>query len=198
VLIFLAVLIQSFLIAETNIGADIVSRYVWRGVDYGNAVAIQPNIEVAIGTITVGAWGSWAISPGPTDASGNESDLYVSTKIGPIGLTINDYYFPAYTGSDELFNVDKHIIEVSSGVDVQSLNIQLSSNIKGDALHSTYLEVSYKALSICIGNGVYTYSKSEKFVPVSIGFTAQRDKYFASYIINPNIETSFIVFGINL
>ena len=42
-------LIQLFLVSfalskEITIGADVVSRYVWRGTDYGNAAAVQRNV----------------------------------------------------------------------------------------------------------------------------------------------------------
>ena len=88
--IMYSLLVLSMLYAEVTIGADVVSRYVWRGTDYGNAVAVQPGIETAVGPIAVGAWGSWSISPGPADASGNECDLYASTAVGPVGLTVTD------------------------------------------------------------------------------------------------------------
>ena len=64
VLIIYSLLTLSTLFAEASIGADVVSRYVWRGTDYGNAAAVQPFIETNLGPITVGAWGSWSISPG--------------------------------------------------------------------------------------------------------------------------------------
>ena len=41
------------------------------------------------------------------------------------------------------------------------------------------------------------YSTDGKFEPVSIGISASRDNYSASYIINPDQETSFLVFGVN-
>ena len=112
--ILVCIISLSALMAETTIGADVVSRYVWRGTDYGNAAAVQPTIETSVGPLTVGAWGSWSISPGPADASGNECDLYASTTVGPVGLTLTDYFFPSYTGTDELFNLE---IDFSYAID---------------------------------------------------------------------------------
>jgi hypothetical protein len=34
-------LFSSALIGQSSIGIDIYSRYVWRGTDFGNAVALQ-------------------------------------------------------------------------------------------------------------------------------------------------------------
>ena len=193
--IMYSLLVLSMLYAEVTIGADVVSRYVWRGTDYGNAVAVQPGIETAVGPIAVGAWGSWSISPGPADASGNECDLYASTAVGPVGLTVTDYFFPAYAGTDSLLNVNKHTIELSAGADVGSVSLLAAANLSGDDNNSTYLELTYGAFSLGLGNGAY--STDGEFAPVSLGISASRDNFSASYIINPDQETSFLVFGVN-
>ena len=190
-----SLLILSMLYGEVTIGADVVSRYVWRGTDYGNAAAVQPGIETAVGPVTLGAWGSWSISPGPADASGNECDLYASTTVGPVGLTLTDYFFPAYAGTDSLLNVDIHVFELSAGADVGPVSILAAANVSGDDDNSTYLELTYGAFSLGLGNGAY--STDGEFAPVSLGISASRDNFSASYIINPDQETSFLVFGVN-
>ena len=188
-------LILSMLNGEVTIGADVVSRYVWRGTDYGNAAAVQPSIETTIGPVALGAWGSWSISPGPADASGNECDLYASTTVGPVGLTLTDYFFPAYAGTDSLLNIDIHVFELSAGADVGPVSILAAANVSGDDDNSTYLELTYGVFSLGLGNGAY--STDGEFAPVSIGVSASRDNFSASYIINPDQETSFLVFGVN-
>ncbi len=188
-------LILSMLNGEVTIGADVVSRYVWRGTDYGNAAAVQPSIETTIGPVALGAWGSWSISPGPADASGNECDLYASTTVGPVGLTLTDYFFPAYAEIDSLLNLDIHVFELSAGADVGPVSILAAANVSGDDDNSTYLELTYGAFSLGLGNGAY--STDGEFAPVSLGISASRDNFSASYIINPDQETSFLVFGVN-
>ena len=188
-------LILSMLNGEVTIGADVVSRYVWRGTDYGNAAAVQPSIETTIGPVALGAWGSWSISPGPADASGNECDLYASTTVGPVSLTLKDYFFPAYAGTDSLLNLDIHVFELSAGADVGPVSILAAANVSGDDDNSTYLELTYGAFSLGLGNGAY--STDGEFAPVSLGISASRDNFSASYIINPDQETSFLVFGVN-
>ncbi len=189
-------LMLSSIFANTEISVDIVSRYVWRGQDYGNAAAVQPNVQKNIGSFSLGAWGSWSVSPGPVDVSGNECDLYISTKIGPASLVLTDYFFPSYNGSDSLFNFDKHTIEVSTAFNIKKASLLFASNIFGDDLKSIYLEYNYKMLTIGFGNGSYTVSGD--LMPISIGLNAKRDNLSASYIINPDSQTSFLVFGINL
>jgi len=193
--IMYSLLVLSMLYGEVTIGADVVSRYVWRGTDYGNAAAVQPGIETAVGPVTLGAWGSWSISPGPADASGNECDLYASTTVGPVGLTLTDYFFPAYAGTDSLLNLDIHVFELSAGADVGPVSVLAAANVSGDDDNSTYLELTYGAFSLGLGNGAY--STDGEFAPVSLGISASRDNFSASYIINPDQETSFLVFGVN-
>ena len=193
--IMYSLLVLSMLYGEVTIGADVVSRYVWRGTDFGNAAAVQPGIETAVGPVTLGAWGSWSISPGPADASGNECDLYASTTVGPVGLTLTDYFFPVYAGTDSLLNVDIHVFELSAGADVGPVSILAAANVSGDDDNSTYLELTYGAFSLGLGNGAY--STDGEFAPVSLGISASRDNFSASYIINPDQETSFLVFGVN-
>ena len=199
--IMYSLLVLSVLYGEVTIGADIVSRYVWRGSDYGNAAAVQPGIETTVGPVTFGAWGSWSISPGPADVSGNECDLYVSTTVGPVDLTVTDYFFPAYARTDSLLNLDKHIFELSASADAGPVSVLAAANVSGDvdddgkSRNSAYLELTYGAFSLGLGNGAY--STDGEFSPVSIGVSARRDNFSASYIINPDQETSFLVFGVN-
>ena len=163
-----SLLVLSMLYGEVTIGADVVSRYVWRGTDYGNAASVQPSIETAIGPVTVGAWGSFPLTDaiGTSATAGNECDLYASTTVGPVGLTLTDYFFPAYAGTDSLLNLDIHVFELSAGADVGPVSLLAAANVSGDTYlgsddadidrNSLYLEVGYGAFSIGLGNGVYT------------------------------------------
>ena len=73
-------------------GADLVSRYVFRGLDYGDSPAIQPAFTFSKKGFSLGAWGSYAFIATPT---GIEADLFTSYEFD-FGLSagITDYYFP--------------------------------------------------------------------------------------------------------
>ena len=203
-LIIYIFIVFSTLFAEVRMGADVVSRYVWRGSDYGNAAAIQPFIERGMGKIIIGAWGSWSISPGMyynsndkemiSESSGNECDLYVSMDVGSFGFTLTDYFFPEYNGADEFLNINKHTIELSVKTGMGSVSILTAVNLMGgENPNSSYLELGYGAFLLGFGNG--DYSVDGDFIPISIGVNAVRENISVSYIINPNKETSFLVFG---
>ena len=59
---------------SASIGADIVSRYVWRGLDFGESMSVQPGLTIALGGLEFGAWGSYSISA--SGAGSNENDLW--------------------------------------------------------------------------------------------------------------------------
>lgn len=75
---------------EVSLGADVVSRYIWRGLDFGNAVSVQPGLSVAFGDLEVGSWASYAI----TGSTADEFDLYATYAIGDFSVGLTDYSFP--------------------------------------------------------------------------------------------------------
>jgi hypothetical protein len=78
-----------------NFGADVVSRYVWRGLNLGGSSPhVQPYIEYEFGQtgLAIGAWGSYSLGFG---IAGTEADLYLSYSPSDwFNLTISDYFFP--------------------------------------------------------------------------------------------------------
>ena len=190
--------------AGVGFGADVVNRYVWRGTDFGNAVSVQPGMSISHGNIEVGAWSSWAITGG--DA--NENDLYASFSSGPIGITLTDYYFPGLTEDDMFFSYSNddevHILEVSASLapDGVPLSAMVAYNFSGDAENSFWAEATYDlgeleetAVSVTVGFGNGFYTTTTDPALVSVGLNMGKGDYFASYILNPDKESAFLVFG---
>ncbi len=73
---------------EPNIGMDLVSRYIWRGVLLSNGAAFQPFMEWGNDRITLGAWGSATVSP----FAFQETDLYFNVHLGRFSLGLVDYF----------------------------------------------------------------------------------------------------------
>jgi hypothetical protein len=205
VILFLFIPLAFLNAREYNLSADIYSRYVWRGTDYGNSLAIQPSIETSFGQLTIGAWGSYSIAPGflssdtTYDASGSECDLFASFSVGSIDFTITDYFFPAGVEGDKLFELSgddaTHTFELSAGSGIGLVSVLVARNVLGDNLNSTYLELNFGVFSLGLGDG--DYSTKGEFTPVSLGISTSRDNLSVSYIINPDQETSFLVFGLS-
>ena len=144
--------------AEVGLGSDLVSRYVWRGSDLGDAVSVQPWISYSNDVVEIGAWSSNGkdraleaagdseegaiadsaaiILPSNDDGIGhNENDLYVSFGAGPVGITVTDYYLPTASPGD-FFNYSDddgiHIIEVSAAFEVGCASVMGAFNLLGD------------------------------------------------------------------
>jgi hypothetical protein len=202
--------------AQFSVGADVVSRYLWRGWDYGNSAAVQPAIAFSApagnGSIEIGAWGNFSL----TDGSANENDLYVSYSNGPFSVLFTDYTFPAFSGDDNFFKLGDdgaHILELGGtvGNEIVSGSAYYAFSAPAGVEKSWYFEgavtppyeVEDIELSafISAGNGFYDYvsdGEDTKLVLVSLGLTVTRGIFFGTYAINPDQETSFLVFGISL
>ena len=204
--VFTAALILSATVpvqAEVGLGADVVSRYIFRGQDFGNAATIQPSLSYSQGSLEIGAWSSWAITGG----AANENDLYATYSNGPIAVTVTDYYFPTAVGAEFLnFDADggSHTLEIMGTVDLEAVSVTGAVNVHGDSEDSIYLEVALPLsgewsegadVSVAVGAGNGVYTTDDKFGLVVLSVTASKDSYSASYILNPESELTFLVFG---
>jgi len=81
-----------------SFGADLMSRYIWRGLDVGGpSPSIQPSLAYnftsknGVHSLSVGAWGAYTFS----GTANEEVDLFVSyTLFDMVSLTVTDYFFP--------------------------------------------------------------------------------------------------------
>ena len=192
--------------AAVDFGAEVVSRYVWRGTDVGNAISIQPGMSYNFSSVEIGAWSSWAINGG----SANENNLYVSFTTGPVAIAITDYYFPAFTANDRFFRYGDgdavHILEASASLARVDMPISLicAFNFSGDTENSFWIEGTYDlgemdetAVSVTVGAGNGSYTTDTDPNLVSVGINLGKADYFASYILNPDKESTFLIFGKN-
>ena len=137
------------------------------------------------------------------------------------GLTEDDSFFSYNNYSKEELEKDEeksnpHILEISASLalDGMPLSALVAYNFFGDADNSFWVEATYDlgemeetAVSVTagLGNGLYTHEVDEDpedeedpedtTALVSVGLNMSKGDYFASYILNPNKESSFLVFG---
>ena len=55
-------LITTSAYGQITFGSDIASRYIWRGIDFGQSLSFQPSLPVAKNGFELGAWGAYANS----------------------------------------------------------------------------------------------------------------------------------------
>ena len=99
---------------SVGVGADFVSRYVWRGTDFGESFSVQPGVTIGGGGFEIGAWGSYSVSG--DGAGANEADLYGAYTFeaesgASFSFGVTDYYFPSPEPEAGFLSSDAHFIE---------------------------------------------------------------------------------------
>jgi hypothetical protein len=140
-----------------SVGADLVSSYVWRGVNQDLTATkqspnIQPYVSYAIGGLTVGAWGSTSLT-----GTIKEFDLYATYAItDKIAVTLTDYNWN-FSDSVSYFKyagATGHVYEVTlayAGTESLPLSASINTIIGGldknsssKQAYSSYLELGYQ------------------------------------------------------
>ncbi len=82
--------------SKINISSDFVSRYIWRGLDYGKAPSIQPTLSFTKGGLEIGSWGAFN-----TTGSYHEVDLYAKYTFKGISAIFTDYFVHNESNSND-------------------------------------------------------------------------------------------------
>ncbi len=205
-----------------SLGADFMSRYVWRGADFGESLSVQPALEFSAGPLTIGTWASYSVSM--DGAYANEHDLYLSVALGPVSLGMTDYYFP---GPEALPFSDfsdggegAHFFEANASIGgTVDFPLTVSANLffYNEPDNSIYIEFGYPftveevALGLAVGivPQESAFYGTNAFGVTVLGLSAAKEipitDQFAlpvsvSYILNPTpgAARSFLVFGVSL
>ncbi len=204
--------------AQVGIGADLASRYIWRGADYGDSFSIQPDLSYAKGPFEVGVWAAYSISA--DGASATEIDLYASAAFGPFSIGVTDYHFP---NANRLFDfadngAGGHYLEpfVTYSGPIDLLAGIFAYNDPANSIYiqaSKQFEVEGGTLAFSVG-GTPTGSSSEPSIYgtsgpglLVLGISGSKeievtDRFSipisVSFIVNPHDERSFLVVGVSL
>lgn len=202
-----------------SFGADIVSRYVWRGTDFGESASIQPALSASSGGFEIGTWASYAMHPESADA--NEHDLWISYSTGRLSFGVTDYYFPnlgaGFFDFDDEGNGAHYLEPFVTFSGFQALPVTLYAGFfaYNDPDHSVYLNASYPVsidgVDLAFGVGASATESvmygTSGFGIIDLTLAASRDvpltERFAlplsvAYVLNPYAEKSFLVLGLSL
>lgn len=181
---------------KLNVGTDLFSRYIWRGVDYGSAPSIQPSLAYKKGGFEIGSWGAYSIK-----GNYSETDLYAKYTLKDFSLTATDYFIHSELSPnntkyfDYSSNNTSHIIEAtlqykSSGKIPFSIlagtfvygadknwGYDAAKDTIGDNYYSTYVELGY---TLTCNNNNYD---------IFLGLTPQAGAYGNTFgVINAGIS----------
>jgi hypothetical protein len=128
-------------------GTDLKKGYFWRGLDMEHNGSIQPYLSASWKNFTLGTWSAFRISGDGSD----EVDLYLSKAIGPLTVTLFDYWSYSRDYPSKYFDLasrtTSHLLEcevILSGEDIIPLNFLASWFFYGsDPTKSLYFELQF-------------------------------------------------------
>ena len=209
---------------ETTVSADVVSNYIWRGLDLGD-VSLQPTLGIGYEGLSLTAWGNVGIS-NPNDSK--ELDLTLGYTIGGFNIGITDYW--TNDGGDpeaRYFKYDahgtNHVFEANIGYDFGVASVQWFTNFAGNdgvnkdgkRAYSSYMEVNVpfklSAIDWTATAGAVPYATdfygTSGFAVTNLSLRASKDikvtdsfsiPIFGQFVGNPCSQKAYLVFGLTL
>ena len=209
---------------ETTIAADVVSQYVWRGLEAGS-VSLQPTLGIGYKGLSLSAWGSVGLTD-PADTK--EFDLTLSYTAGGFNIGITDYWFSAGGDPEGRYfmyeaNNTNHVFEANIGYDFGVASIQWFTNFAGnDGLnkdgkraYSSYVEatvpftlatVDWSATAGAVPFATDFYGTTG-FAVTNLSLKATKDikvtdsfsiPVFGQVVANPCSQKAYLVLGLTL
>ncbi len=221
ILALLLITTVSVLTAQLSVGVDFKSRYVWRGLDFGNSPSIQPSISYSFGMLTVGMWGAYSYPAGIYAENDFWASVDIPTSSGTISAIVTDYTFPSSgirLGDFSDNGSGAHTLELGvQYVGPESMPIALRAfvNVYNDPDNSMYVEASYPfavddvEFSATIGASAYESAAyaTTKFGIINVSLSATKsvaitDKFSlpvsTTIVFNPRLEQATLIFGLTL
>lgn len=206
-----------------NFSLELSSKYMWRGIEYGDAPVAFPSLSYTYKGFTAFAMGAYAFN-----GSHQEVDIGMSYAYKGFCIGLSDYYYPSVVGEkDSYFKLSNrstgHSVEAYLTVTPQRIPIWLTlstyifgadKKTNGNQAFSSYAEFGYtynftenNNLSLAIGANLnksfYTdYEKNFSVVNIALKYATSftfgkfRLPVSASYILNPYKEKSYFTFSL--
>ncbi len=210
---------------EIMMSGDVVSKYVWRGLDYGD-VSLQPEFGIAYKGLSLTVNANAPLSDSEMDP--RELDFIVGYTIGGWSFSISDYW--SEFGSDEQgryfrYNAHStnHLFEATIGYDFGVAAVNWSTNFagfdgvnnNGKRAYSSYLEaiVPFKlataewTATVGLSPFASTYYGTTGFAVTDVSVRADKairitDSFslpvFAQLTANPCSQHAYMVLGVTL
>ena len=211
---------------EVNVGADLVSGYIWRGQDLGN-VSVQPALSLSYKGFSLSGWGSVGFSKEDTDNMEDikEFDLTLGYQAKGFSVSITDYWFNNGPGYFHYGSTNtSHVFEAQVGYDFGVLAFNWYTNFAGNdgtnkdgnRAYSSYFSLaapfSLGGLDWSAEVGATPWATTfynggaNGFEVTNVGIGVSKDialsqtysfPIFAKAIWNPATESAYFVFGVS-
>lgn len=212
--------------SAVNAGADIMSRYIWRGLDFGDAASIQPSLKLGYGGFAAGFWGSYSSEFEEIDTWASYSHAIPNSVT--LTALVTDYYFPQagigyfnFNNYDDPEGSGAHVLELGltvAGPEQFPLSISGFYNVYNDAGNNAYFQLDYATkldgttigswIGVAVGSEeAPEYYGTDNLEVINIGIKGTRPLKLwqdtelplsVSFIVNPNQEISYLILGVSL
>lgn len=210
---------------SVQVGTDAVSRYNWRGLDFGDALSIQPYLRCGYRGFKGGFWGSYS-------SDFEEIDTWISYTLpttNSVSITgmVTGYYFPSagirlfnFHGADHPDGPGAHLLEAGisvAGPDRVPLSVSGYMNIHNDPGNNAYVQLDYlatqgeMALTFSVGAALGSTENpaaygTDGFAVINIGAKGTRRlklgeselSLSTAVIVNPRAEVAYVVLGLGI
>ena len=208
-----------------NVGADLVSGFVWRGVyQIGSGASVQPSLGLAYKGFSIGAWGSTSLREGF-----KELDLSAGYSVGGFSVGVTDYWWAGQGAPFYSDYLNTHLFEGTLGYHFGKkfpLHVSWSTmfagnldKVDGERKFSTDIELGYdfriKGVDLTCAVGVAPWDAPAWLTPrwgdkgfqvSNISLKASKtiritDSYslpvFVQAVASPATDDASLVFGIS-
>lgn len=205
-----------------EVGADLVSSYVWRGQACGG-FSVQPSATVTFTKpgISFGVWASAELFENSTFANMKEFDLSLSwSPIEALSVGLTDYHFCGgeYIRAWDFSGASSHNLEFNASYDFGPVAVAWNTvltgadyNSEGDRCYSSYFEVSapFTLGGVECSGAVGILPWEESFTALgdntgfnvcNLSFTASKElkgiPFMGQVVYNPQSEATYFVVGL--
>lgn len=212
---------------EGTLSADVVSAYIWRS-QHNASFSVQPSLGLSYGGLSLGAWGSFALSPQPEfTGTQEEIDLTLGYAAGGFHVGVTDYFF--FGNGNPYFSYashsTSHTFEGNVGYDFGALAVNWYTNLagadgvnnSGKRAYSSYLQLdapfslagmdwTATVGAVPFATDFYVDDRSSGFHVNQLALRAQHEVQVGSFalplfgqvIANPSSREMYFVAGITL
>lgn len=204
--------------------ADVVSQYIWRGMDMGNA-SLQPTFGLGYKGLSLSAWGNVGLVE---SYDPKEIDLTLNYSNGGFNVGITDYWTKDgqdLEGRFFMFQAHKtnHVFEANVGYDFGVASIQWFTNFAGadgintknERAYTSYVEASAPfnfvtcewMASVGVVPWATSYYGTRGFAVTNLSLQATKEirvtdtfsiPVFGQVVANPCSQKACLVFGFTL
>ncbi len=205
---------------SVDISGELVSRYIWRGMDVGYGVSLQPTLGLSYKGLSLSASGAASVH----DMDLREIDVMLSYEIGGFTATLTDYY----SGVDSVSYKDyrrNHTGELQLDYSFEAVPLTLTwatmlwagekdeLDDEGDRMYSSYFGVSYEAdvrgvtLTPAVGITPWEGQYADGFKVMDITLKAEKTvietervsvPIYTQTIVSPANKKAYLVLGIRV